>query len=285
MAFTYGFYNAVDHDRRYDAIQMGQIFDGIIKDGVYETYKKAMIVKESSRDNEVIVQPGRAWFNHTWSYNDADRPVSAYVQETALDRYDALVLDINAEQNVRANSIIWVKGQAANSPQWPALTNTATHHQYPLCYVYRHGGQPHIYQRDITNMVGTSACPFVTGVIEGLNIDDLLARWTDEFGYYITSKQQYFDNWMYTEQASFNNWKNQQQSQFFAWIENVENHFQTSFNNWFSHLQNELNANQAANLQRQIDAISYMYAIEPVLYLPNTAASVGGSRLILTNHN
>ena len=48
MAFSFGFYNAVNHDRRYDAVQFGQIFDGIISDGVYATYKKALIVKASS---------------------------------------------------------------------------------------------------------------------------------------------------------------------------------------------------------------------------------------------
>lgn len=274
MAFTYGFYNAINHDRRYDAIQMGQIFDGIIKDGIYETYKKAMIVRESSRDNEVIIQPGRAWFNHTWSYNDADLPFTSNRAETALDRIDALVLTINAENSVRQNYYEWVRGTASNAPSRPALTHTATINQYPLCYIYRHGGQQHIYQRDITNTVGTSACPFVTGVIQGLNIDDLVAQWTDQY-----------NNYIITRQTSFDAWRAQQQAQFFAWIENVENHFQTSFNNWFSHLHNELDSNQAAHLQNQIDAISYMYAIEPVLYLPNTAASVGGSRLILTNHN
>lgn len=274
MAFTYGFYNAIDHDRRYDAIQMGQIFDGIIKDGIYETYKKAMIVRESSRDNEVIIQPGRAWFDHTWSYNDADLPFAALAAETALDRIDALVLTTNYDMSFRSNYYNWVKGTPANTPTRPALTRSATINQYPLCYIYRHGGQQHIYQRDITNTVGTSECPFVTGVIQGLNIDDLVAQWTDQYNNYIV-----------TRQTSFDAWRAQQQAQFFAWIENVENHFQTSFNNWFAHLHNELDSNQAAHLQNQIDAISYMYAIEPVLYLPNTAASVGGSRLILTNHN
>ena len=296
MAFTFGFYNSINGDRKYDAVQVGQIFDGIIKDGIYETYKKAMIVRESSRDNEVIIQPGRAWFNHTWSYNDADLPWALAAPDTVLDRIDAIVLTINQENHIRSNYIETITGTPGNSPQRPWYRREETINQYPLCFVYRHGGQSHIYQRDITNMVGTSECPFVTGVIEGLNIDDLLAQWTDQYNNYITSKQTYFDNWMTTEQAQFSNWKSSEQSQFsnwksseqskfFEWIENVENHFQTSFYNWFNHLQNELNSNQAANLQRQIDAISHIYAVEPVLYLPSTAASISGSRLILTNHN
>ena len=63
MAFSYGFYNAVDHDRRYDAVQMSQIFDGIISDVVYATYKKAMrhcdgysMAYEWQRENQKIVE-------------------------------------------------------------------------------------------------------------------------------------------------------------------------------------------------------------------------------------
>lgn len=296
MAFTFGFYNSVNGDRKYDAVQVGQIFDGIIKDGIYETYKKAMIVRESSRDNEVIIQPGRAWFNHTWSYNDADLPFGMPGPEAVLHRIDALVLAVDLANHERRNYYTWVKGEPSNSPQRPGLLHNATYHQYPLCYITRYAGQNHIYQRDITNMVGSSECPFVTGVIEGLNIDDLVLQWTDQYNNYITSKQAYFNAWMAGEQrtftdwrssqqTAFSNWKNSEQQKFFAWIENVENHFQTSFYNWFDHLQNELSSNQAANLQRQIDAISYIYAIEPVLYLPSTAASVSGNRLILIKHN
>lgn len=45
MSVTYGFYNSRNHDRRYDAIQMSSIFDGIIRDGIYMSIGDHMIVK------------------------------------------------------------------------------------------------------------------------------------------------------------------------------------------------------------------------------------------------
>ncbi len=36
MSVTFGFYNSVNGDRKYDAIQMSSIFDGIIRDGVFQ---------------------------------------------------------------------------------------------------------------------------------------------------------------------------------------------------------------------------------------------------------
>lgn len=54
MSVTYGFYNSKNHDRRYDAIQMSRIFDGIIRDGVLQHYGTAMMVKESEDRKSVV---------------------------------------------------------------------------------------------------------------------------------------------------------------------------------------------------------------------------------------
>ena len=101
MAFSFGFYNSFNHDRRYNSIQISMIFDGIISDGIYATVGEAMVVKATSEDNVVVVGPGRGWFDHTWNYNDADLPVNAPISDVLLKRIDALVLDINANENFR----------------------------------------------------------------------------------------------------------------------------------------------------------------------------------------
>lgn len=78
MSVTYGFYNSKNKDRRYDAIQMSSIFDGIIRDGILQHVGTAMMVKEST-GMMVNVGIGRAWFNHTWTLNDA---LPVYISES-----------------------------------------------------------------------------------------------------------------------------------------------------------------------------------------------------------
>lgn len=39
MAFTFGFYNSLNGDRKYNAEQVSSIFDGLISDGVYDTMR------------------------------------------------------------------------------------------------------------------------------------------------------------------------------------------------------------------------------------------------------
>lgn len=230
MAFTCGFFNNLNNDNKYkyNAEQLSSIFDGIISDGMYANYKQAMVVRASNNNNEVIVQPGRAWLMHTWSYNDADLPVEAPSSELVLDRIDALVIDVNIDPEVRWNEIKWVQGTpASQNVQRPTLISEEFHKQYPLCYVYRAAGSTTIAQENITNAVGTSEFPFVTGIIDTINISDLLIQW-----------QAQWVSWMSGEQTDFESWEDQVQS---------------TFEDWFEHLQDELDENQAAHLQRQID--------------------------------
>lgn len=251
MAFTYGFYNSVNHDRKYDAVQMGQIFDGIITDGIYATYLKAMVVKASSNASEVIVQPGRAWFNHTWSYNDADYPVAAPEPEVVLDRIDTLVLDVNSEDAVRNNQFLWVQGTpTSQTPVPPTLIHTATHNQYPLCDVYRQAGTTMIYAADITNRVGTSDCPFVTGVLESINIDDLLAQWDDEFHAWENATKASFEGWMLNQQSVYTAWWNALKTQMAGDVADVEA--------WVQTIKDIIDEETATHLQLEIDEINSM---------------------------
>lgn len=251
MSLTFGFYNSINGDRVYDAIQVGQIFDGIITDGIYATYLKAMVVKASDNASEVIVQPGRAWFNHTWTYIDADYPVEAPAPEVILDRVDTLVLDINAEYSNRENKIIWVQGTPASvNPEAPSLINTTTHHQYPLCNVYRKAGTTMIYAADITNRVGTSATPFVTGVLTGINIDDLLSQWDDEF-----------HTWENATKVSFEGWMVNQQSVYTTWFESIRTQMAgdlDEFEAWFETIRGIIDEEAATHLQAEIDKLKDM---------------------------
>lgn len=87
MSVTFGFYNSKEGDRRYDAIQMSSIFDGIIQDGILQHVGTAMVVKESEA-MIINVGVGRAWFNHTWTLNDALLPLVVPQSEILLNRYD-----------------------------------------------------------------------------------------------------------------------------------------------------------------------------------------------------
>lgn len=159
MAFTFGFYNSLNHDRVYDAVQMSQMFDGVVTDGVFQTVGDVFYVTAGT-GMTVVVGTGRAWFDHTWNYLDASESVSLPSAGTN-SRYDAIVLEINSE--TRTNSLTVVSGSSFRPPEngtYPELTNTSTLHQYALAYVLVPGGATSVSQSNIIQNVGTSSCPY-----------------------------------------------------------------------------------------------------------------------------
>lgn len=248
MSLTYGFYNSLNGDRKYDAIQMSQIFDGIIRDGVFMSIGDALMVK-AAEGMTVSVGLGRAWFNHTWTYNDSQLILTIEDSELLLDRIDAVVLRINSSDEVRENSIYVIKGSPASvNPERPTLTKTDAVHEYPLCYISVKRNCEEITQADITNMVGTSECPFVTGILETMNIDALVSQWESQW-----------TNWMSDMNSDYTAFKTEFESDFTSWSASHKNDFdewsdtqKNSFENWFSALTVILDGDVAANLANQI---------------------------------
>lgn len=176
MSVTSGFFNSVNGDRKYNAEQMSAIFDGIINDGILANIGTAFTVTYTS-GTTVEVGIGRAWFNSTWLYNDAILPLELDAAEVVLDRIDAVVIEIDRSDGVRKGDIKVVKGTPGAQPSRPTMASTAYVHQYPLAYIYRTADSTTFSQADITSMIGTSACPYVTGILQVQSIDNIVAQW------------------------------------------------------------------------------------------------------------
>lgn len=181
MAFTYGFYNSLNGDRRYSAEQVSEIFDGVLTDGIIPSQGQKFAVTTANNRMQINVGTGRAWFNHTWSKNDSIMILTVPPSDVSRPRYDAVVLEINTNDNVRANSIKIVQGEPLTNPVKPTLVNAGKIHQYPLAYIYVPAGSDTIKGENIENMVGRSPTVFATGVLQTTNLDTLWEQWRNEF--------------------------------------------------------------------------------------------------------
>lgn len=180
MAVTYGFYDSLNHDRLYNAQQMSAIFDGIINDGVFMSVGNQFHTVAGT-GMQVIVKSGRAWFDSTWTLNDAEYPLSIDAADVLLTRIDAVVLEVNSEVATRANTIKVVKGTPASTPAKPTLTNTATIHQHVLAYVTVAKNTTAITNSMIEIVVGKTETPYVTAILQTTDISDLFNQWEDYF--------------------------------------------------------------------------------------------------------
>lgn len=290
MSFASGFFNSVDHDRLYDATDISRLFDGLIRDGIFASIGDCLVVKQSNQMN-VTVGTGRAWFNHTWSYNDALYPVTIPPSEILMDRIDAVVLEINSVESVRANSIKLIKGTPSSTPTKPALTNAKEVHQYPLAYVTVGKEVTSIRQADIENCVGTSACPFVTGILEVISIEQLIPQWKDILNRFVEENTANFNTWMNGEKQDYQawltaakkeitDWQATSKSDYQKWYDSIKNGYdqwfatikaaydanwstfqqwekasQTEFDKWFENIKNKLEGDLGAKLTLEAEKL------------------------------
>lgn len=207
MTVTYGFYNSINGDRKYDAIQMSRLFDGLITDGIYQSIGGAFAVTALTGMN-VNVAAGRAWLDHTWTLNDSNLVLTVEASEPALNRIDTVCIEVYSDNNIRTNSIKIVKGTPAGSPVAPTMTNTTGLKQYPLANISVGAGVTSITSGNITNRIGVAGgTAFVTGIVSSIDFSILWGR------------------------------------------------YESQFNDWLANLQDQLDDNQAGNLQVQIDKL------------------------------
>lgn len=194
MTVTSGFFNSVSNDRVYDANQMSSLFDGILADGVFTIPATAFAVLYGGTGLNVTVQPGRAWFNHTWTLNDANLTLTPQTADPTFPRIDTVVLEVDTSDAVRANSFKIVKGTAAASPVRPTLIHTSTKNQYPLCDIAIAAAATTINQGNITSRIGTVDCPLASGVLPQITLTDLLGAYDTQFNAWLSNLQNQLDS-------------------------------------------------------------------------------------------
>ena len=207
MSVTSGFFNSLSGDRKYDAIQISSMFDGLITDGIYNGFLESFMVTASDPASMVVtVGEGRCWFNHTWTLNDAPLPLTLDVGDVVLNRIDTVVIDVDSTDTVRACTIKVVKGTPSSQAVAPTLENTETHHQYPLCDISVVAGATTVTQSNITNRRGTSDCPFVATLMTTVTVDELLVQWESQWNDWMTDRTNSMDSWTAEQQEAFTTW-------------------------------------------------------------------------------
>lgn len=194
MAVTSGFFNAINHDRKYDARQMAELFDGLINDGVYETIYNQFRVSPNNGFT-IQVDTGRGWFKHTWIKNDNLKLLSLDSPHSTHPRIDAVIIEVDHTDPGRIDTIKLLKGTPSASPVRPTLIQTDEIFQVPLAYITVNTDATEITKANIANMIGTSACPFVTGVVSVMNIDMLIEQWEAQWRNHVIGNEYEFRDW------------------------------------------------------------------------------------------
>lgn len=260
MSLTSGFFNSVigadgKPDRTYNSRDISNLFTGLILDGIFMSVGDQLRVTVDNGNN-VYVGEGKAWFNGTWTINDA--PLQIYCEEAEVlqDRIDAIVLEVDLRDSVRNNTIKHIKGTASSKPTKPVLKHEELLHQYALCYIYRTAGATAITPAKIENAVGTSETPFVTGVVQGIDLDELLGQWRAQLDEFVADETSKLNTDLDRIEAEYRSRLATMNAEMEADVSETEAWAaqQKAFiEGWFSEIIDAFEGDVATNLQLQID--------------------------------
>ena len=240
MTFRSGFWNSIDGDRTYSAEDMAIPFDGVITEGVFANWGdafKATVVD----NNTVLIGSGKAWLSKKWIQNNSVYQMPIKVSDYASStepRTVAVCLDLKMESYYRFAQFIIEEQRYYDS--YTSMLNVISdrntgRNTLVLFAINFAAGDSSIQQSNITNLVGTVWCPYVTAPVQTVTVDDIRSKWD----------------------ASYNSLMNDIVGNAQSKANEAESNFEASFNTWFLTLKNQLNTNQAANLQNQITELTH----------------------------
>lgn len=175
MAITYGFFNSLNGDRKYNADTISNMFKGLISDGIYESVDHAFIVKPSS-GLTLSVGSGRAIVNDKWAENDADITITLNSPHVTLNRYTAIVLRKSVSD--RTITLEMIDGTEATTPAKPAILRNESYYDICLAYVYVKAGASTITASNIEDTrSNNNLCGFVHGLVEQVDTTELFNQY------------------------------------------------------------------------------------------------------------
>lgn len=190
MALTCGFFNSLNGDRVYSAEQIGNMFQGLISDGVYENIGDAFAVRAAG-GMVVTVGSGRAFVGRKWAFNDAAVSVTISAAHSSLNRYTAVVL--RRSMTTREVTIETIDGTPAANPAKATIVRDSDTYDLCLAQVYVGAGATSLTQANISDTRAGDRCGWVTGIVSQVPTGDLFEQWQTAYEEFYASFQSWFD--------------------------------------------------------------------------------------------
>lgn len=225
-----GFFDSVNKDRLYSADEMNRPYKRVITNGVFATPQGTpstdLQVLSASDGMNIIVKAGEGLFGDKWFENAADIAITVPTNTSTVPRRDSVIVQVDKRLAGRKGRVIYRTGTPNSNPMPPDLSTTNNVIEYRVANIYVSANAVYIGQDAITDLRGSSECPWVTSLIKQVDTSTLFAQW-----------QAAYQNYYNTSTVDFEAWQAQEQAEFEAWLQDLTEQLTVNTNivNYESH--------------------------------------------------
>lgn len=225
-----GFFDSINDDRLYSAEEMNRPYRRLVSNGVFakQNGQPANDLQVLSNNGmNIIVKQGDGIFADKWFNNPNDKVITIDTNTDIVPRIDSIIVQVSSLTDERAGYIMYKKGTPASEPQPPTLNTNESVKEYRLANIYVDVNANNILQSNITDLRGSSECPWITGLIEQVDTSQLFLQYQKAY------------------EDFYNNIENE--------FQNYYNETTEGFQEWFESLQDTLSGDVAGNLLNLIN--------------------------------
>lgn len=215
-------------DRVYGDVDFALFYDNLFADGVIATVGNGLRVEQPYGGGmNIVVKSGAAILGGRQYYNTEDLAVSVPIASTVQDRTDSVV--VRLDLGSRAITLAYKQGDTT-------VQQDEVVYELQLATVNVGKNTVNIFNANVTDKRADESVCGYSSPYDKVSVSGLEQQ-------YSSLLQQSFDD--------FINGANDNQTD----LEQLLTDQQTTFQTWFSGLQNQLDDNQAGNLQSQLDSL------------------------------
>lgn len=191
-----GFYNSVDSDRLYNAEDMNKPYKRLVSNGVFATntgtVSSDLQVVSANDGMKIICKAGEGIFNNKWFQSPNDIVITVESNTTLITRIDSIIVQVDVSLSGRIGSIVYRTG----TQTVPPINTDAEKIEYRIANIVVNPNDINIKQSAITDLRGSSSCPWVTGLIKQVDTSTLYDQWQAAYRQYYDTETERFTSFV-----------------------------------------------------------------------------------------
>ena len=203
-----GFWDAINYDRTYSADDMNRPYSRLVADGVFAANDGApssdLQVVASGASMNITVQKGQGIFARKWFENPSSLLITVPDNTALYSRVDSLVVQVDKRTSGRVGNIVYRTGTPAQNPEPPAINTVQNVVEYRIANITVGASAASVSQAEITDLRGSSECPWVTALIQQVSTSTL---WAQFQAAYAAQYDQYTSDYLAYVEAQRQAWE------------------------------------------------------------------------------